>query len=100
MIIFIAYLHRCGHPPPRPCSSSSSPSAAGPAAAENGLAFTDDEQGAAVAQAGLDIDAGIYADPPEHRQPPDRPLLHYNIMREHLGHTDGEHHHGSIFLEL
>ena len=50
-----------------------------------GLAFTDDAQGAAVAQAGLDVDSNIYSDPLQPRQPPYRPTLLQTIMREHLG---------------
>ena len=50
-----------------------------------GLAFTDAAQGAAVAQAGLDVDSNIYSDPLQPRQPPDRPPLYQTIMREHLG---------------
>ena len=65
-----------------------------------GLAFTDAAQGAAVAQAGLDVDSNIYSDPLQPRQPPDRPPLHQKIMREHLGRTDGEHLARWIFFEV
>ena len=83
--IFMAYLHCCGPPAPRTCSSSCSPSAAGPRACKWTDLFTDAAQGDGVAQAGLGVDKNICSDPPQPLQPPDRPLLHHTIMRQHLG---------------
>ena len=97
-IVFIAYLHRSDPPSSRTGSSSSSRSAAVPRQCKWTDLFTMLDQGDAVAQAGLDVDASIHADPPRHRKRQYRPRLYNNIMISTSASLTASTYRGGYFL--